>query len=1319
MHKALTSPSGHPFAAPGRIKDISMRFIALLRPVICGLILAAAWAGLAPAADPAFVGKLALIVDPEVAKELGLSDETKKKLIELIDKREQEAIALVAKLKSQPQAKQAEALAPFVAESEKYGKALLDDNQWAKLEKLKVAKDGMLGLLTPDMMGRLQLTDEQKTEIGKLATEFKQVMTSGSDFQKRFARTQIERKIASLLNDQQRGMWEQLSGVPAGGSAVAQSAAPAAPPGPGGSAPAGPGGINVQRAGGIAELDVSDDGKMSIKFEFTPWRNVLEYFAKKAGYAFATDKWPSGTFNYTDTKKYTPEEVLDVLNLHLITKGFILAKREKLLRLFDTANDGPVPPEFVEEISPDDIDKHGKFELMTVYFQLDKWTPSEAAAEIEKRKGPYGSVVVLSASRQLVVTELGERLRWIKRTIDEVEKPTHLKQDQRFEIIKLNRLTPAEFLTNVKQLLGIAADKFETSDGNLRLSSNEIDGVVFCYGTPARIDQVKEFAKQMDGSPTAARATGGLVTIVEQPQFASYEVRRADPAYAENVIRTLLAGRAPDLRIQLDPKSQKLAVWGKPAEHAAVQGILRELEQNANVTDIIRLRKIGPQEAVASLNQVVGGDPTGKTATNGFLAVADLNNNSLTLSGTPRQLDQAKEWLAKMGEPLEGFAGPGTRPRGMPDDRSNVRVIPLNSRTMKYVMETLPNVWNDQQAKIKVEKVSSLSPNATPVPEEQKPAPTAKTSSSATPSAKTAPKTKAAPSPKAPAPKADERPFPRPNQPAVKPDVTLRRDAEERERTAREAIERKRAAEPVIFVSDPPINSEQPVNSDAPAADLPQTRQQDPQQQQPASAPQQQPPSTGEQSSQIGPSEILMRVTPGGIVIQSQDLDALDNFQEVLETLVQMDKKRGRRLEKFAIKYKDADVAANMLKAIIEGGATVADAGASLNMASMFGGGPLGMLGGLLGGGGNSNPSGAVNVSGSGFDGTIVPDMETNMLVVMATPESLDYIDALIKEIDVAESTEPQEAPPARFIPVLHGKADAMMQLVKEQFAGQIYGDTSGGRGGQIQPQDIALALITGGRGGPGGGRGGFGGGRGNQQSNMGEKKKIKISVAADTNSLIVTAPDHLFHDVEEFVHMVDMENVVPNATVSVVPIKRVNADSYFSTLGSTLGTNATITRVLPFNSQQLAGARGGAGNPSQMNRIGGQTGQQVPGQQQQLTPQQLAQMQAFNQGRGGGGNRGQGNFGGNQGGNPFGGNRGGGGGFPGAGGGGGFPTGGFQGNRGGGGFPGGGGAPGGFQGNRGGGGGFPGGGGNVGGRGGGGFPGGGGQGGRGGGGLQ
>ena len=53
-------------------------------------------------------------------------------------------------------------------------------------------------------------------------------------------------------------------------------------------------------------------------------------------------------------------------------------------------------------------------------------------------------------------------------------------------------------------------------------------------------------------------------------------------------------------------------------------------------------------------------------------------------------------------------------------------------------------------------------------------------------------------------PKGDEPQFPRRNQPAIKPDITLRREAEDRELAEREKAERERAARNVIFVSDPP-----------------------------------------------------------------------------------------------------------------------------------------------------------------------------------------------------------------------------------------------------------------------------------------------------------------------------------------------------------------------------------------------------------------------------------------------------------------------------------------------------------------------------------
>ena len=147
-------------------------------------------------------------------------------------------------------------------------------------------------------------------------------------------------------------------------------------------------------------------------------------------------------------------------------------KREKLLCLF-APNDGPAPPEFVPEIAAEDLVNRGEFELVTVTYQLDRWPAMEAEGQIKKRLGPYGSITVFDNLRgQLVITELGGRHRWIKRMIDAVEQPNAPK-DEKLGIIRLNRLTPTEFLNHVRQLFGIPADKFETDDKSLRLSPNE------------------------------------------------------------------------------------------------------------------------------------------------------------------------------------------------------------------------------------------------------------------------------------------------------------------------------------------------------------------------------------------------------------------------------------------------------------------------------------------------------------------------------------------------------------------------------------------------------------------------------------------------------------------------------------------------------------------------------------------------------------------------------------------------------------------------------------------------------------------------------
>lgn len=1151
------------------------------------LTLAVRLGSIAQAADPAFVGKLALLADPEVARELALTDDTKAKLLDLINKREQAAVDLSAKLKGLTPAKQAEQLAPFVAESEKLGNALLDDTQIAKLDKMRVAKDGMLGILRPEIAGKLQLTPEQQREITDLLAKYKTSSASAtSEIQKRAARQINERRIAGLLNDTQRGAWEQLSGVPAGGGGGAPSASA---PVPGGATPAagaaGPGSVNVQRAtGGAPTITVGEDGLFKgLKFEFTPWKNVLEYFAKQGGYSFATDVYPPGTLNYSDPRSFTAEQVIDILNLHLMTKGFILVKREKLLRLFDVANNGPVPPEFVPEIDAADLPNRGEFELVTCQFQLSRWTPAEAETEIKKRLGPYGSITVLGPARQLVVTELGGKLRWIKKTIDAVEQPDAPK-DEGVTVIRLQRLTPTEFLSMLRPLLGIAADRYETSDSppSLRLAINELDSIVICNGKSTMIEKVTSLAKMLDEAPSRGQQTPGSPSLLEQDQFASYQIVNADPVHVEKVLRTLLANKFPSLRIELDQLSGKVSVWGTLSAHRSIQTIINEMEQNGHVTEVIRLRRLDPQTAQQSINQIFGNDPTGRTSQGSLRVSADAISNSITLSGPPGKVEQAKGWLAQNGE--IGGSGPTGLASGFGGERASHRVLPLSDRTIRAIKAQLDVMWPNDRAKLIIEdETTKTAVSAEKGTSQQEPVPAPKASK---------------PAPEKSAPKTDGKAAP----PAKKGDFTR--------------VSQKSAVVYVASVIDDEngASEEKEAPSDPPASPTAET---------PATPPTENPsPSDG----RSGP-EIKIKITQGNISIASDDLDALDQLEGLLAELVEADERRGKRTETFSLKHKEAEVAANMLKAMIDGGANVGDGALGGLASGLFGGGMGNMMGALLGGGGSSNASGSVSVTGSGAGMLITPDVTLNVLYVTGMPRELDNVEQLIKLIDKESSPDPPEGLQPRFIVVEHAKAADVATIVREQFAGQIYDSSQGGRGG-ARGGDPAQAFLMAALG--GGGRGGRGGGLlgGRQQQNMGEKPKMMLSVATETNALVVTAPEYLFKQVEAFVKVLDQEFEQPDAVVRVVNLKQANTDFAHLQLSSMLGDNASIVRVLPVNQNQLAG-RGGQQNTQNRNATNNNQGR---GGNNQLTQAGRNQFQQFNQGgRGGnnGGNFGSTNFGG------------------------------------------------------------------------------------------
>lgn len=1358
-------------------------------PTVCLLIVTAVIVPAVQAADASFVGLLALAVEKGVAAQLELSEETRAKLLQLIDQRESQALEIVQENRDLPPPEQAARLLPFVAESERLGFQLLTLAQREKLQQIRIARSGMLTLGEDGLAGPLGLNAQQRTQVRELLQQRATDLTRGGESEQRITRGLYERKLASLLSEPQRAAWEKMAGlsdsrdvapapatpaqenrqdptplktgpagaaspqaaaendppaVPMAASPAATAEAPAAPAGsaagdepeastsetasaaqpaaaspaavdsaavapaapteaaaaapqvpasaapvptapavtapvatapaaaatdqpaapeaavsgapleaatepsaaavpapampvpaaaapvetapsqaaadaaaatvpeaaapeatgpaatvpaaaapietapaqaatepaaatapaapaaavpaaptasepaatdaspepsvaevpstviPGGqdamaptaTSPASPGEAQAAPEADVAaEATPADpnsafspgtepaapaaaatpsgdegaaaegeaEGTLQFNFSSAPWKDVLEWFAEGAGLSLAVEAMPVGSFSYRDDRAYAVDEALDLLNSYLLTRGYTLVRRERMLMVIDL--ESPIPEELVTLVTIEELEERGRYELVKCLFPLARMKPEEAKAMVEEYLGPQGNVIAFPAARQILVTETAGKLRTIRDMIERVEAPGSGALDQVVDF-PLENVSAEEVLAIARPLLGLSPDQNFNAD--ISLSFDPLGTRLFATGKTEKLQLLKDLLPKID---RPASTENGEAQAVEELTLKTYYIKAADPQLVLRITQTLLAN-LPGIRMEVDATSGKLVALARGAEHSMIEETIRQLEGQTQQFEVIQLKRTDPQLAVMAINKFFGLTTDSKAGPNPDNPIVDGDPLTMKLwvRGTEMQLEQIRDLVEKLEGPEEEGAS-----------RTTVRMLPLNAAAAESALETVQQFWK-RENKIRMVTPSALTPSnirlrtITPADEEPFDSPAAAPPEGgglpAPPSAR--------PSAGEPAPAAAPQSDRSAGWPAAAPVFRLTSQLQPPESTAGES-------DPASPASPGDAETERP-------ADLPAEGDTD--------------------GDEPEPSDIRVAITPGGIMIASDDPDALDEFEELLRSVSgPAGLAPQREITVFYLKYAKADVAYALLQEVMSGAGAESAGGTLLgDVASNLLGG--GLLGGLVSGmsGGSSGTTTATTLQATGLV-TLVPDPRLNALIVEANEADLQFIEQLLQVIDRESSiTDIETAGMPRLIPVVYSSADEMANVVRQAFPDRIA--TSGGQQQRgPSPEDLIRALR--------GQRGG-----GDDRESRGEQQKMTIGVDARSNSLIVTAPEPLFRQVELLVQQIDQPGSMDSDIVSVVPVKKADPEVLQKTLktlmtGSTTGSSS------------------------------------------------------------------------------------------------------------------------------------------------------------------
>ncbi len=211
-------------------------------------------------------------------------------------------------------------------------------------------------LVHPEIAETLQLTDPQRTQIAGLVAEQVSQTAAAEEGQRPAIVSQYAEKLKALLTPEQ-----------------------------------------------LAKLaDLPEFRKLQFNFGSQNWEDVLRWFAKQADLSLVMSSAPTGAFNYTDTNQYTPSQAINLLNSILLTKGYTLVRRDKLLILVEIS--GGIPDEILPRVTVEELDKRGSFEIVSVMFSLGSKPSATVMAEVKPMLGSYGKMALLPQSNQLLIT---------------------------------------------------------------------------------------------------------------------------------------------------------------------------------------------------------------------------------------------------------------------------------------------------------------------------------------------------------------------------------------------------------------------------------------------------------------------------------------------------------------------------------------------------------------------------------------------------------------------------------------------------------------------------------------------------------------------------------------------------------------------------------------------------------------------------------------------------------------------------------------------------------------------------------------------------
>jgi type II secretory pathway component GspD/PulD (secretin) len=446
------------------------------------------------------------------------------------------------------------------------------------------------------------------------------------------------------------------------------------------------------------------DGMVQFNFRGQSWTDVLEWFAGVAGYSLDWQELPADFLNLSTQRRHTIAETRDLLNRHLLARGFTMVLQGESLSVVKTDK---IDPSLVPRVEPDALDDQPPFDFVRARFPLpESMDPAKAVEDVKALLSPAAKVTPLLASKQLQIIDAVANLRDVRdliyteqmvasRDIRPQVFPIRYRRadyiaDQVMIVLGLDpgsRKNPMELQLEQQRMQLFMQMQQQGKDITTMLKKDgppvfvAVDkrrNTVLVNAPPKEMEiierTVKEFDVPENGLAAAEGGDGRELTLRRHPT----------PNVGPDAVVTALKEMGnldPLTQLQSDASSRTIFAYATQSDHATIEEMIKKLDDGtARTLHVLYLNRRAPADQIAgTIKALIVGEAkkeesrrpwyyydSGRSTTqepeNSFRVQADVENNRILLWANKDELSQVTAMLEDLGA-MASSSGNGNKLR--------------------------------------------------------------------------------------------------------------------------------------------------------------------------------------------------------------------------------------------------------------------------------------------------------------------------------------------------------------------------------------------------------------------------------------------------------------------------------------------------------------------------------------------------------------------------------------------------------------------------------------------------------------------------------